>query len=45
MYINETSNPVVFQVKNPKGTVVASALGYLEWSSDACHPTPSTSSL
>lgn len=45
MYVDETSNPVVLQVKNPKGTVVASALGYLDWSSDACHPTPSSSSL
>lgn len=45
MYVDETSNPVVFQVKNPKGAVVASALGYLDWSSDACHPMPSRTSI
>lgn len=43
--VAEDSNPVVFQVKNPKGAVVASALGYLDWSSEACHPTPSQTSL
>ncbi len=43
--VDEDANPVTFQVKNAKGTVVASALGYLEWSSDSCHPTPSSSSL